>query len=1363
MTHAMRNMIRLRYGVRQSWLRRKPRLGLISCSALLGWALLLSLSGIATAQEATPPPPSKELEEARQERTLYVVGTAHLDTQWLWTIQTTIDEFIPNTLRHNFDRIDKYPDYVFSFEGAFRYMLAREYYPEDFARMKKYIDEGRWAVCGSWVDAVDVNVPSPESLIRHVLYGNGYFEREFGKTSCDVFLPDCFGFGYALPSVAAHCGLTGFSTQKLTWGSSVGIPFERVQRTDAEGKEHEIPLGLGVWEGVNGDTLIAAVNPGSYVSKLRENLSTDDEWRERIDAMGKRSGLYLGYKYFGVGDQGGAPDDESVGWLQKSIDADGPITVKSAPADQLFRDLTPQQVAELPRYKGELLMTRHGVGCYTSQAVMKRWNRQCELLADTAERAAVIADWLGGATYPHEKLNEAWIRFLWHQFHDDLTGTSIPEAYPFSWNDQLLSLNQFAEVLRVSVGVVARHLDTDVEGEPLVVFNPLSIGREEVVDAAVKFDGSAPSAISVHDGEGNPVPFQMMGGDADTVLVAFLARVPPLGAAVYEVRPASSPQAPPFADRVTAGPSTLENADCRVTVNSDGDIVSVFDKKANRELLRGPVQLQMLRNDPNYWPEWEIDYDDISARPYTCVSAPAEIRVIESGPVRAALEVSRTANESTIVQTISLTAGERSNCVEIETCIDWRSPRTLLKAAFPLSVADEKATYDLGLGTVQRGNNHEELYEVPAQQWADLTDKSGDYGVAILNDCKYGWDKPADDMIRLTLVHSPDSVEKEMGFHRLRYAITGHEGTWQQGDVPWRAARLNQPLTVFRAGRHEGNETRLSIAAVDNRQVAIKAFKKTESGDAYIVRVQELHGRPAQGIRFEACAALAEVCEVTGAEKPLPSGIIPVDGSGFHFNMKPYQVRTFSVRMQEPAEKLSMPTATSIELAFDVDAVSLDADKSDGDFDGQGRSLPGELLPDRLIVEDIPFELGSDSPGELNALTCRGQQVKLPRGSFGRLYLLAAMSGDAALAPFKVDDRYHGARVHPITGYLGLSNCFIIDGKRVPVPHQTPPFMTHAPVAWIGTHRHSADGRNEPYVFTYLHKCVIDLPEGADSITLPEEPNLKIFAMTVADNPNEDTTAACDLYDNVIAPAIDPQDEVSIYPIVVNMSVQNPDAVIRFTVDGSEPTMESMIYEGPFRIDRSRTIHARAFVDGKPNAYVARRSYRIVKPTPALSIDEPIAGLNYRCFKGTWPKLPSLDGLEPYEVGTTEQLAVEPKTVEPTYVVEYTGCIEVPREGVYSFKTRSNKASRLYIAGDLVVDNTSWRFIPMERFGSIALSPGLHEFKVEYLQYGEEADIQVECAGPDLERQPLPREAFFRPRLATMKPNDAREPAVLAE
>ncbi|MBD3237211.1 MAG: alpha-mannosidase, partial [Candidatus Eisenbacteria bacterium] len=511
--------------------------------AVVALAGLLGLAG-GGARSAAAQEGSSAVGFDPSQPQLYVVATSHLDTQWRWTIRQTIEAYLPATLEENFALLEAYPEYCFNFEGSFRYRLMREYYPRAYGRLRDYIRGGRWRVAGSWVDAVDTNLPSPESLVRHALYGNGFFRREFGVRSRDVFLPDCFGFGFALPSIAAHCGLTGFSTQKLSWGSAVGTPFE-----------------IGLWEGVDGSCLVAALNPGAYVADLSGDQSRDSLWVARVEQQRARSGLPIAFRYFGTGDTGGGPTEASVAWLQRSIrEGSGPLRVRCVASDQLARDLTAGLDAEgedagvtlplglraellppktreaeapdaprdvrgrlerLPRYRGEMLMTDHGAGCYTSQAAMKRWNRRNECLADAAERAAACAAWMRGLRYPRETLQAAWERFLWHQFHDDLTGTSIPEAYVYSWNDELLSLNQFAGVLADGVAAIAQQLETDVLGEPLIVYNPLSIPREDLVHARVRFPDHPPAAVRVYGPDGVEVPSQVTGVTDDALDLIF--------------------------------------------------------------------------------------------------------------------------------------------------------------------------------------------------------------------------------------------------------------------------------------------------------------------------------------------------------------------------------------------------------------------------------------------------------------------------------------------------------------------------------------------------------------------------------------------------------------------------------------------------------------------------------------------------------------------------------------------------------------------------------------------------------------------------------------------------------------------------
>lgn len=1294
----------------------------MSLFAVTRWVLIVGVTLSLTAQAAEDPPAPAE---KTPEKTLYVTATAHLDTQWLWTIQDTINKYVPDTLRGNFALFDAFPNYQFSFEGAYRYMLAREYYPDDYARLKEYVAKGRWNVCGSSVDACDVNIPSPESLIRHTLYGNEFFRKEFGKTSCDIFLPDCFGFGYALPSVAAHCGLKGFSTQKLTWGSSVGIPFD-----------------IGVWQGVDGNSVVAALNPGAYARSIKTDLNNDEQWLRTIDHQGETSGLYAGYMYFGVGDVGGAPDAASVERLEKAIAAGEPIRVRSAPADQLFRDLTPEQIGKLPRYNGELLMTRHGTGCYTSQAAMKRWNRKNELLAAAAEPAAVAAAWLKAAPYPREKLTEAWIRFLWHQFHDDLTGTSIPQAYTYSWNDEIISLNQFAAVLTDSVGAVAKGLNTQVDGIPLVVMNPLSIEREDVVEATVRFPGDAPAAVQVYGPAGKEVPTQVVWTRGPEAHVLFLADVPPLGLAVYAVR--ATETSTPTATALRASEHELENQRYRVQLNDQGDVSSIFDKQAKRELLREPVRLALFNDEPEQWPEWEVWHKDIAADPVTHFGGPARIRVVEDGPVRVALEVSRSAEGSACTQRIRLSAGKAGGYVEFDTGIDWRTQRRLLKAVFPLAVASEKATYDLGFGAVQRGNNTEKLYEVPAQQWADLTDVNGEYGVAILNDGKYGWDKPADHMLRLTLIHSPNEILKEMGWHRFTYAVCGHSGDWRSGGseaVAWQAARVNQPLRSFQVDAHPGPLARgFSLARLSSSQIMIRAIKQAQANEDIVVRLHELSGRPAEDVSLTFPAPITAARELTGAEEPIQT--LPVSDGRLNLSFKPFQARTIAVTLVPPPIPLTAPTAVPLSLPYDLDVVSTDADRADGDFDDKGHSLPAELMPKQLTVEGIPFHFGPTGPGEKNAVACAGQSIRLPNGSFNRLYLLAASADGDTTAMLSTRGQATVLDIQDWTGFVGQWNSLVEDGTVNLREEPQPPFVKTNSIAWVGTHRHSREAGNEAHVHCYLFKYAINLPADTRTVTLPRNPRIRILAATAARETHDSARPAQPLHDTLPMVRIRPRGRMTVDPVVVQFRTAVPETDVYYTLDGSVPDLSSPRYTAPVSLRETTLVRARAAHGGVLADEISSARHTFLEPTPAVDPGPVASGLNYDYFEGRWARTTELTSLEPVARGTTDAFTDGQRKRENQFGFRFSGYIQVPRDGLYTFTTRTDDGSTLFIGDKRVVDNDGLHGA-REAAGSVALKAGYHPITVWYFEAGGDKDLGVFYEGPDIARQEIPAAVLF--------------------
>jgi len=1057
--------------------------------------------------------------------TMYVVGVSHLDTQWWWTIERTVNEYLPNTFQGTIEQFTRYPNYRFSWEGANRYRLLREYYPELYEQMKQAVADGRWAPAGSSVEGGDMNIPSPEALIRQFLYGNNYFRDELGKTSVDVFLPDCFGFGYSLPSIAAHCGLIGFSTQKLYWGPVVDIPFD-----------------IGVWRGPDGGEIIAALNPDGYSELITEDLSYDAEWLARTDNLYDLAGLRVAYRYFGQGDFGGDLDEKSLQWLETSIASDGPLKVKSAFSDELFRDLTPEQVARLPRYDGELLLTTHGSGAYTSQAALKRMNRHNERLANAAESAAVVAGSLGSASYPMDKINEAWWLILSHHFHDDLTGTGIPQIYTYSWNDEQIALNRMAGTLSESVGAVAQSLDLSAIGAPLVVYNPLSMEREDIVEAWVRFSDTAPEHVKVFALDGEEVPSQIAERKDSSVRVVFPAKVPSMGFAVYDVRPDDLGFG--GENTLNATETGLENERFRVEIDSNGDVSSIFDKALGQELLKSPHRLDLFDDNSQVWPAWELIYEDLNHGPRESVISAPIIEVIENGPARATVQVTRTQGDSTYVQRIRLGVGAAGERVEFDLDFNWQTRASTLKATFTLNSGNPEATYDLGWGTITRGNNTERRYEVAAQQWADLSKADESWGVSILTEDKTGWDKPDDDTLRLTLVHTPieyilsvryQQQFLDIGKHRTRYAVTGHEGSPGR-ETAWHAARLNRPLLAFQTpgivnekssekelvppvaralSEPETGMSKLSMVNVDTDQVMLMALKQAEDSEEVIVRLRELEGRAAKNVGIQFAFDITEAREVNGTEQEtgkatLKEGVIVTDFS-------PYQTRTFALRLSSSQSDMVTPQSRPMNLEYDTDVASPDNERTDGVFDpDSGISLSADLFPAEVFNDGVRYTLGPVGTGEKNALTCRGQRIAIDPKQGERLFILAAALGDQE-GNFMVGDTEFPLTIQNFTGWIGQWDSRVNEDELQTLkddPAQfTPAFTKPAEIGWYGTHRHSPD-KDDIYRFTYLFQYELPVPDGAEEIILPDNEAIRIFALTLADNPNRDILPASELFDH---------------------------------------------------------------------------------------------------------------------------------------------------------------------------------------------------------------------------------------------------------
>ncbi|MBO7179444.1 MAG: alpha-mannosidase [Clostridia bacterium] len=912
---------------------------------------------------------------------VYAVATSHLDTVWSWDLEETIREYVKATLTENFTLFENYPNYTFSFEGSYRYELMEEYYPELFERMKKYIDEGRWNVCGSAFENGDVNVPSPEALFRNILYGNSYFDEKFGKRSVDIFLPDCFGFGWALPSVMHHANLKGFTTQKLTWGSAYGTPFN-----------------IGRWRGVDGNEVFASVNPGSYSRPFKKIR----DWDFILNKLkeNEKFGLNWDYQFHGTGDRGGATKKESAELLEKAVALnDDELEIYPASADEIYHDLeklSDSQKAKLPVWNNELVMQNHAVGGYTSRVMSKRWNRHSEELADMAERSAVIADYFGTLNYNTPALTRAWKRSIAHHFHDDMPGTSCQRVYKRSWNDLFVSMNQFKNEMNASLASLTSLMKTDFcKGRAVTVYNSVEAPRKTAVTARLLDIKS--KHIRVFDENGNEVPAQVKSQKGNITEVVFIADVDALSLKVYDVRESNTPCKIETALKVTV--NTLENEKYSVKLNENGDIESIFDKTINRELLKAPIVTGLFNyTGSSIWPAWEMNYEEANKKPDR-IPQLASKGIIESGPARVAIKVTQKDDRSEFTNIISLT--NDGQIVSVNSEIEWQSLRTMAKNIFTLSALNDKATFDLGLGAIERTNMSDKLFEVPAQKWADLSSHDGDFGVSVLSECKYGWDKYNINTLRLTVVHTPeknyriDSMQSmlDLGLNRYSYAIFSHKGKVSK-ETQKEAKFFTQPLVAIECAKHDGLlGTSYSFMNASSSAVIVRAIKKAEKSDEIIIRLNEGANSNIENYTLTLGNGIESAKEMFASEEYIKDATV-IDGK-LVTSFKPYEIKTFALKLKAPSVKGRNVTSTPVSLDFNKNIITKQGEKGEFEF-----TLPYEITPDSFTIAGAEFTINKNGN---NTLTCEGQKISIPANSKKLTLVCASLKGDKT-AEFKLDN-----------------------------------------------------------------------------------------------------------------------------------------------------------------------------------------------------------------------------------------------------------------------------------------------------------------------------------------------------------------------
>ena len=476
----------------------------------------------------------------------------------------------------------------------------------------------------------------------------------------------------------------------------------------------------------------------------------------------------------------------------------------------------------------------------------------------------------------------------------------------------------------------------------------------------------------------------------------------------------------------------------------------------------------------------------------------------------------------------------------IGNAVDWNTKESNLKAVFPLSASNRMATYNLGIGTIQRPNAQPKKFEVLSHQWIDVTDSSNVWGATILTDCKNGSDKPNDNTIRLTLIRTPgvrggyhDQATQDLGHHEFIYGLAGHADGWRNAETDWQGERLNDPLIAFQTAKHPGALGReFSLIKVSNPRVRIMALKRAELSNEVVLRLVELDGKPEPNVRVSFAAPIKSAREINGQEQPV--GPAKVIEGALATSFTAYQPRTFAITLDASSVNLAPAHSRPVPLHYDLATASNDGAANTGGMDGKGNALPAEMLPGKIDFNDVTFELAPAKTGTANAVVChqRAQMVHLPEGNYNRVYVLATAVGGDQDATFKVGNQEHTVKVEDWGGFIGQWDDRQWQAKEETIaarqgrPARTemddyavmtgikPGYIKRASLAWYCDHHHDAAGKNVAYSYSYLFAYPIDLPRGAGTLTLPANSNIRILAISVA-NKQPQVWPAQPLYDTL--------------------------------------------------------------------------------------------------------------------------------------------------------------------------------------------------------------------------------------------------------
>ena len=780
-------------------------------------------TGNTTASTAPTPPVSWPADAHTY--TIHMIGNAHVDAPWLWPLSEA-NAVVHSTFRSALDRMKETPNLTMTTSSSQFYEWVEHSDPGMLQEIQQQVKAGRWSVVGGWWVEPDVNIPNGESLIRQGLYGQQTLQRLFGRHATVGYNPDSFGHTGSLPQILKLQGLRDYV-------------FQRPNATE----KPAITQNLFQWEGIDGTrTLtyripVSYEDPGDVHRQMQRTLSALAGQPEHTDM-----------EFYGIGDHGGGPTKENIRSIEQIKHEEGAPHVLYSTPERYFAAVAPNLPKDIQVYRGDL--QHHSVGTYTGGSDIKKLNRSTEAALQTAEKFAALGSAAWGANYPREDLSAAWKRLLLLQFHDALAATTLPSYFEAEHDSYGRARDVASQALYTALQRLAWQVPTtDPDSKYLVVFNPHAWPTHSVIEYDLGWEPSTPAVVE--DENGKAMPFQFTRPTAAVLhrqnLVAEV-ELPAMGYRQIRIRKGTPA---PVADAPHAAETGLDNAHVQLRFTADNG-VTLLDKDSNTSVFRSGVagmRAVVLDDNNDTWAHKVVRYDKELGN-FKRVG----VKVLENGPLRAIVRERRTYGSSTL--TLDWLLYTNSRQVELRVTLDWHEHLKMLKFSFPVNVEAPHATYEVAYGAMERETDGK---EDPGGRWIDVSGTAGGspYGLAVLNDAKYGYSVNGSDL-RVSVArgavyanHEPsellpnvDYSWMDQGVQQFKLLLVPHRGPWQDAGIVRAAEELNTEVPIVYQGIHPGTrEASGSFLSTKAPNIVVEAVKQAETNGDIIVRSYETAGR----------------------------------------------------------------------------------------------------------------------------------------------------------------------------------------------------------------------------------------------------------------------------------------------------------------------------------------------------------------------------------------------------------------------------------------------------------------------------------------------------------------------------------------